>query len=72
MTWDEQKFILVASFDDGAYDHLKTFSTSRCYVNLEGCNGSRNTNVQYIHVYNFDEYVPITVILFMLSENSLL
>ena len=25
-----------------------------------------------IHVYNFDEYVPITVILFMLSENSLL
>ena len=25
----------------------------------------------YSHVYNFDEYVPITVILFMLSEKFL-
>ena len=47
-------------------------STGRCYVDLWGCNGSRNTNIQYIHVYNFDEYVSITDILFMLSDNSLL
>ena len=47
-------------------------STSRCYVDLWGCNRSRNTNIQYIHVYNFDAYVPITVILLMLSDNSLL
>ena len=36
------------------------------------CNGSRNTNVHYIQHNNFDEYVPITVIIIMLSENFLL
>ena len=25
LSWDEQKSILVASLDDGAFDHLKTF-----------------------------------------------
>ena len=47
-------------------------STSRCYVDLLNCDGSRNTNIQ---CNNFHEYLPITVILLMscmLSENSLL
>ena len=45
--------------------------TSRCYVDLLNCNVSSHTNIHYTQYNNFDEYVPITVILLMLSENSL-
>ena len=38
---------------------------SRCYVDLLNCNVSRNTNIHYIQYINFDEYLPITVILLM-------
>ena len=59
--------------DDGAYDHNYQDIPQRVDAMLiywDAMVHATSTHIIY-NVYNVDEYIPITVILPMLSENSL-